>query len=193
MGTMTSPAPPRLISAEDFLDMPESVGAELVDGEIVEVPMGSMSSWIGGLLYTSMLQFVLANNLGRVFPQENGMAIWPSNPYRVRKPDLTFVRKGRLPGGLPPSGWLTVVPDLVVEVVSPRDRVEDLEQKLLEYREAGIPLVWVIFPATRSAHVLAAARPRAEVAPNGTLDGEEVLPGFTCNLAELFERAERLD
>jgi Uma2 family endonuclease len=187
---MTTPAPARPITAEEFLHMPESEGAELVDGRIVEVPMGSLSSWIGGELLFLVRAFIAGRNLGLVFPQETGLAIWPDEPSRVRKPDMTFVRSGRLPGGRVPHGWLTVVPDLVVEVVSPNDRVEDLETKLAEYREAGIPLIWVIFPGTRSAHVLGANVALREVGVDGSLDGGEVLPGFTCKLADLFAAAE---
>jgi Uma2 family endonuclease len=187
---MTAPAPARLITAEEFLRMTESEGSELVDGKVVEVPMGSMSGWIGGILYGSILQFVLANRLGFVLPQENGVAIWPEHPNRVRKPDLLFVRRGRVPMGKVSPGWLSVVPDLVVEVVSPRDLVEDLERKLTEYRDAGVPLIWVIYPATHSAHVLASGQLRTEIGPDGTLDGGSALPGFTCKLSELFATAE---
>lgn len=177
------------ITADAFLLMPESEGAELADGEIAEVPMGGMSSWIGGTLHTFVNMFLLTHHLGWAFPQESGIAIWPGR-NRVRKPDLTYVRYGRLPGGRPPEGWLTVVPDLVAEVVSPGDRVEDLEQKLAEYREAGIPLIWVIYPATRTAHVLGANRQRRELGPDGVLDGEDILPGFSIPLANIFPGPE---
>ena len=172
--------------------MPESEGAELVDGQIVELPMGSMSGWIGGILYASILQFVQTNRLGFVLPQENGLTIWPEQPNRVRKPDLMFVRRGRVPDGRVSQGWITVVPDLVVEVVSPRDLVEDLERKLTEYRDAGIPLIWVIYPATHSAHVLALGQPRIEIRSDDSLDGGDALPGFTCKLSDLFAAAEEL-
>lgn len=174
------------ITADDFLLMPENEGAELVDGEIVEVPMGSLSSWIGGRLHTFVDMFLLTHNLGWAFPQETGIAIWPAEPRRVRKPDLTYLRRDRLPGDRPPDGWLTVAPDLVAEVVSPNDLAEDLERKLAEYRGAGIPLIWVIYPATRTAHILGASRQRIELGPAGVLDGEDILPGFTLSLADLF-------
>ena len=187
---MTAPATEHLITAEEFLHMKEQEGAELVDGRIVDVPMGSMSSWLGGELLFLIRLFLKTNDVGWVFPQELGMAIWPDRPRRVRKPDLAFVRHGRLPGGKPEEGWLSVAPDLAVEVVSPGDTVQDLEQKLDEYREAGIPLIWVIYPVTRRAHVLGSNRARVELGPDGILDGEDVLPGFKLPLAELFEAAE---
>jgi Uma2 family endonuclease len=193
MVCMTAPAPARPYTAEEFLHMPENEGAELVDGRIVEVPMGSISSWIGGELFARAFQFVEVASCGWVFPQGTGVTIWPDRPGHVRKPDLVFVRKGRLPGGRPPAGWLTVVPDLAVEVVSPGDEIEAFETKLEEYRAAGIPFIWVIYPGTRRAHVLGADQPRTEIAPGGTLDGEDVVPGFSCNLGELFSAVERAD
>lgn len=178
-----------LITPDAFLAMPKQEGAELVDGRIVEVPMGSMSSWLGGELLFLIKLFLRDYDLGWAFPQETGLAIWP-NRNLVRKPDLTFVRKGRLPGGQPGDGWLTTTPDLVVEVVSPKDRAEDLEKKLDDYRDAGIPLIWVIYPATRRAQVMGAERARIEIDPDGILDGEDVLPGFSCALRELFDAAK---
>lgn len=177
-----------LITPEEFLVMGDEAGAELVDGHIVEVPMGSMSSWLGGYLHHLLMNFVLEGRLGWVFPQETPMRVWP-NRSTVRKADLTFVRRGRLPGGQPDEGWLTTVPDLVVEVVSPTDRAGELERKLEDYRDAGIPLIWVIYPETHRAQVLGANRPRTELGPDGLLDGEDVLPGFTCSLRELFDAA----
>lgn len=170
--------------------MPESEGAELVDGRIVEVPMGSMSSWLGGELLFLIRTFLAGRQLGLVFPQETGLAIWPQHPGRVRKPDLTFVGKASLSEDGLPQGWLRVVPSLVVEIVSPGDRVEDLDAKLAEYREAGIPLIWVIHPGTRTAHVLGANLPLREVGADGSLDGGDILPGFVCRLADLFAAAE---
>ncbi len=186
---MTATATSGLVTADEFLLLKQQAGAELVDGRIVEVRIGSMSSWLGGFLFAKVFAFVAQHQLGWVFPQETGLAIWPDQPRRVRKPDLTFVPKGKLRRGQPDEGWLTAVPDLVVEVVSPKDVVGELELKLDEYREAGIPLIWVIYPETRRAHVLGATRPRTELGPDGILDGENVLPGFTCSLAEIFAAA----
>lgn len=144
----------------------------------------------GGRLHTFVDVFLLTHNLGWALPQESGIAIWPGR-NRVRKPDLTYVRSSRLPGGRPSEGWLTVVPDLVAEVVSPKDRGEELEQKLAEYRESGIPLIWVIYPATRTAHVLGANRQRRELGQDGVLEGEDILPGFSVPLADIFPEAEQ--
>jgi len=146
MARMTAPAPARLYTAEEFLHMPENEGAELVDGQIAEARGDSLSSWIGGELFARVFEFVEAASPGWVFPQGTGMTIWPERPRHVRKPDLVFVRKGKLPGGRPPAGWLTVVPDLVVEVVSPGSVREDRVRKFTEYELAGVREYWLVDP-----------------------------------------------
>ena len=168
--------------------MPESEGHELVDGELVEVGMGSESSWIAGELLGLIRDFIREHRAGRVFPQETGMQVWPDRPNLVRKPDMMFVRRGRIGGGSP-RGWLGVVPDLVVEVVSPGDRASELEQKLREYRDAGVPLIWILFPDTENARIYRADGSYAELNADGWLDGEDVLPGFSCSLRTLFDEA----
>jgi Uma2 family endonuclease len=173
------------ITAEEFLLMPESEGHELVDGELVEVGMGSESSWIGGYLFHQLMNFVLPRRIGRLFPQESGIQIWPDRPNLVRKPDTYFIRRERI-SGPNPTGWMRVAPDLVIEVVSPNDKASELEEKLREYREAAIPLIWVIYPATRTAHVLRANGSHDELDEQDALDGEDVIPGFSAPLADLF-------
>ena len=101
------------------------------------------------------------------------------------KPDVTYVHDRKRPV----KGWQSVVPDLVVEVVSPNDRVEDLELKLADFRAAGVPLIWIIHPATQTAQVVT-LNSRSEIARDGSLDGGEILPGFTLSLAELFSELE---
>lgn len=186
---MTAQALSRLLTAEEFLHMPENRGAELVDGTIVEKQMANESSWLGGEILILIGLYIRDRKLGRVFGPENGLKIWAAHPDRVRKPDVTFIRSGKLPGNRPVRGWQTTVPDLVVEVVSPSDEAEDLERKLSEYREAGVPLIWVVYPGTRSAQVLT-QKSRLDVGANGDLDGGNVLPGFSLSLEELFKGLE---
>lgn len=179
---MSAPAPSRPITAEEFLYMPESDGAELLDGRIVEKCMGNESAWLGGRILVLISRYIEGKRLGRVFGSEAGLRVWRDHPNRVRKPDVTFFRSRRRP----PVGWEEqIVPDLIVEVVSPNDKADDLEEKLAQFREAGIPLIWVVYPGTRSAHILTQSA-RIEVRPTGVLDGGDILPGFTLSLAELF-------
>ncbi len=183
-------APARYITAEDFLHMPDNRGAELLDGCRVEKPMGNESSWLGSEIGYRIRAYLEANPIGRVFGAENGIQLWPNRPDLVRKPDISFTRHGKLPHDRPVKGWQRQAPDLVVEVVSPHDEIEPFEQKLQDYREAGIPLIWVVIPSVRRAQVLT-ANGRVDIAADGALDGAGVLPGFTLPLAELFAGLER--
>ncbi len=173
------------VTAEEFLEMPESAGHELVDGEILEVPMGFDSSWMSGELHGLARDFVRSHRLGLVAPQETGIRVWPDDPDRVRKPDFLFLKAGRLPRGRLPAGWLTVVPDCVAEVVSTNDRASELERKLGDYRRAGVPLIWVIYPEPLKAYVYRLDGSVTELGPDDALDGEDVIPGFSCPLSAL--------
>jgi Uma2 family endonuclease len=173
------------ITAEEFLDMPENAGHELVDGEIVEVPMGFDSSWVGGRLFARATAFTDEHHLGIVAPQETGIQVWEDDPDRVRKPDFLFIRAGRLPRGRLPSGWLRIVPDCVAEVVSSNDVAWKLERKIDDYRAVRVPLIWVIFPDPLKARVFRADGSTTELGPDDFLDGEDVIPGFRVPLSAL--------
>ena len=98
---MTAPAPSRPITAEEFLYMPESDGAELLDGRIVEKSTGNESAWLGGRILFLLSRHIEGKRLGRIFGPEAGLRVWRDHPNRVRKPDVMFFRSRRRP----PVGW----------------------------------------------------------------------------------------
>ena len=165
-------------------DIPD--GYELIDGELVERGMGSSSSWVGGEIYALLRDFGRANRVGWAWPADAGYRCFPHKPGMVRFPDASFIRLGRLPGEQFPEGHTEIPPDLAVEVVSPKDRAEVLMEKLLDYRAAGVRLVWVIYPAAGIAHVYRPDRVISEVAADEFLTGEDIVPGFRVRLADLF-------
>ena len=174
------------LTEEEFLSCPDWDGYELVDGEPVEVPMGAKSAWLGGLVAHFIQAFFDLKPIGLVFPQETAFKAWPERPNHLRKPDTMVFVNGRLPGDEAPDGTIDIAPDLAVEVVSPNDNARLLEEKVQEYLDAGIRLVWVIYPDSRTAHVYRPGETAARIGPAGALDGEDVLPGFRLPLAELF-------
>ncbi len=187
---VTTDAPALLLTADEFLAMPENAGFELVHGRVEEIPMGGQSSWLGGEMHGVFRDFLKIHPLGRVFPQETGIAVWADAPNHVRKPDVMFIARGRLPGGKLPEGWITVVPDLVVEVLSPNDEAQKLDAKLDDYRRAGIGVIWVVYPETRKAYVYERGAPIREVEEDGLLEAPALLPGFSLSLRELFAAAD---
>ncbi|MGO9113445.1 MAG: Uma2 family endonuclease [Thermoguttaceae bacterium] len=109
----------------------------------------------------------------------------------VRAADVSFIRWERLPGGkLPKKPVPNIVPDLAVEVLSKGNTKAEMQRKLHEYFTAGVRLVWLIDPTTRTATVYTTLEQTTHVDRDGVLSGGDVLPGFELPLEELFARAE---
>ncbi|MBI2760960.1 MAG: Uma2 family endonuclease [Chloroflexi bacterium] len=107
-------------------------------------------------------------------------------PDTVRVPDVWFVRAARVPAdGLPETFW-PGAPDLAAIVLSPSDHFVEVMQAVLDYLEAGTPLVWVLDPHARSAAVFRAEESLTFLDDNADLHGEDVLPGFSLPVRELF-------
>ena len=190
MSTVTTQtaAPPKRMTADDLLAMPDSgKGYELVDGRLVEKAMGSKSSAVNRRVSKHVGIFVDEHGLGEVYDSEGGYQCFPHDPNRVRKPDVSFVRQERLPGGESPDGWSRLPPDLAVEVISPKDRVQKLNEKLADYRSVAVPLVWIVDQKTRTVVVQTAGESTQRLLQESDLlDGGDVLPGFSVRVAELF-------
>ena len=151
--------------------------------------MSRESARIGGLVFLEVATCARLNGLGDTFPQDTAFKAWPYRPRHFRKPDAMFFAAGRLPGPDAPDGVIEIAPDLAVEVVSPGDNARELEEKVAEYLDAGIRLIWVIYPETRSAYVFRSGGGALRLDANDALSGEDVLPGFTLPLEALFPRA----
>ena len=177
-------------SPDDLLRMPDGDRYELVNGELVERNMGWDSSWISGNMHGLLYVYCKAHQSGRVVPGEAGYQCFPDDPNKVRKPDVSFIRRGRLPGGKRPKGHCRIAPDLAVEVVSPNDLYDEVEEKVGEYRRAGVRLIWVIHPPTRTVRVHRLDGTVTDLTEADELSGENVIPGFRCAVRELFADPE---
>ena len=179
----------RTYTPDDLLQMPDEGRFELVDGKLVERNMGAESSLIGLLLMSRIASFVNAKSLGFAFSSDCGYQIFPNRPKLVRYPDGSFVRAGRLPNNVVPKGHMRVVPDMLLEGVSPNDLAEEVQEKLEDYQGVHVPLIWVVYPNLRSVYVYRDGKPVERLVFDGTLIGDDVLPGFTCQVAEIFPSA----
>jgi Uma2 family endonuclease len=139
-----------------------------------------------GRLHAFLGWHVIQNHLGAVFAAETGFRLSrPGGPATVRGADIAFLSRDRLPSADDP-GFLTVPPDLVVETVSPSDRASALAEKVGWWLTHGARLVWVLDPQNRlvtTHHPDGVARVYRQ---NDTLQAEEVVPGFSLPLADLF-------
>ncbi|MFN8508346.1 MAG: Uma2 family endonuclease [Dehalococcoidia bacterium] len=178
----------RLYSAEEFERLPDAEAFELDDGVLKERCMGAESEGVAIDLIVELKLFLRAHPGGIVVPPNTGLRIL-ANPRRVPRADGGYISAERLPAGRLPRGELTIAPDLLIESVSPGDAAEYVDRKVEEYIGAGVRLVWVLQPATRTAMVYRADGTVARIPATGALEGEDVLPGFRCELATIMPRA----
>jgi Uma2 family endonuclease len=174
------------LTPDDLLAMPDGNNYELVDGELVERKMGWYSGWVGGRLFRFLAAFAEDNGVGWVTTADSSYQYAAGADTLVRKPDVSFVRRGQLPDEEPPEGHARLRPDLAAEVVSPKDLYYEVEKKVEEYLRAGVRLVWVINPATRKVRIHRLDGTITEVREDGELTGEDVVPGFRCPVSALF-------
>ncbi len=177
---------PQATTAEELLHLRiPGKHAELVRGVlVVREPPGYLHGDVTARLAKLLMNFVDEHDLGRVLAAETGFRL-AREPDTVRAPDIAFVRRQRVPSP-PPIGYAELAPDLVVEVLSPGDRPGEVLEKVADWLTAGSALVWVIDPGREQARVYRADGSESHVAVDGTLDGEEVLPGFTCPLTAVL-------
>ena len=182
---MSIAAPPRY-TIDEFLALPDHKNFELVDGEPEEINVSNLSSNVGMTVGAYLVIHCKKSKLGQVFGADAYFQCFPNEPGHARKPDASFIRQERLPEDWNEDGYFTIAPDLAVEVISPGDLVSKLEEKIAEYLEAGVKLVWIIDPEQRLAYVHRADGTVTKLKESGTLSGEDVVPGFTCAIVELF-------
>ena len=156
---------------------------ELVDGQIVVSPAGTRHGLVSLRLAARLLRFVEANDLGYVLGSSTGFRLPGGN---VRSPDASFVARERFESGVP-EDFADVAPELAVEVLSPDDRPRAILDKVGEYLQAGVRLVWVIDPKAGRAVVYRSLTDVRDLKADDSLDGEDVLPGFRCSLAEILK------
>ncbi|MEW4566836.1 Uma2 family endonuclease [Tautonia sp. JC769] len=175
--------------ADDFVPPSSSdMLFEVIDGVVVECPlMGNRGQDLANVLAQEMMLHVAPRALGRVFVEM--LFRLRKESRNRRRPDIAFVSAAKWPVGkrVPDGNAWEMAPDLAVEVVSPSDLAEALDRKLLEYFEAGVSLVWVIYPETRRVFVFASATEVRILSASDELDGGAMIPGFRLPLTRLFD------
>jgi Uma2 family endonuclease len=184
MSTLASQ--PRTYTPEDLLAMPDGVGYELVDGKLVERHVSVESSRIA----TEMAR-VLSNEARRtgeavVYGSDLGYRCFPDDPGRVRKPDVSVVRKSRLAEFKADRGYMTVPADLAIEVVSPNDLYSEVQTKVAEYLEAGFAVVWVVDPLHKAVAVYNGSGGVKMLHDAETIDAAPALGSFHARVGEFF-------
>ena len=176
----------KIYTPDDLLKMTDGKSYELDNGKLVLRPMGTESSWVGMKLSYKMETFCQLHNSGHVLPSDASYQCFPDAPTRVRKPDVSFIKRGRLPGEQLPKGHVLIAPNLAVEVLSPRDLSSRTNKKILEYQRAGVELVWIVDPGTRRVRIHRKDGSITELQENEELTGEDVLPDFRCRVSDIL-------
>jgi Uma2 family endonuclease len=177
----------QLQTADDLWRLPnDGMRHELVKGVVYTTPPAGFEHGVVGInLSTPLDQHVKPNRLGVVVGGETGFLI-ATNPDTVRAPDIGFVRQARIQAtGIPRQYW-PGAPDLAVEIVSPNDRVFEVDDKVQEWLNAGAALVWVVNPRQRTVTVHRQGGTVTLLTVRDVLDGEQVVPGFSIPVAHVF-------
>ena len=185
---MTTRTDTKRLTADDLLRLySEGVRGELIRGELCQtMPTGQEHGEIVVNLAALLRMFVKPRKLGRLAASDSG--VWlERDPDTVREPDIAFFSAEKMPLGTRVTGYAEVVPDLVVEVVSPNNSLREINDKALMWLSYGVSLVWAVNPDTRSVDVYRAGRVTSTLLESDTLDGLDALPGFTCAVSEVFD------
>ena len=183
-----TPTGNRLITADELLKM-HSKGkrGELIRGEFIpKMPAGEEHGAIVVNLAGFLREVVRPNRLGRLVASDSGVRV-ESNPDTVREPDIAFISSERRPQGTSVPGYTEIPPDLVVEVVSPSDRQPAINDKARMWVDAGVRLVWVLWPETKMIEIHRAGEPVTTLREADTLTGMDVIPQFTCPVRDIFD------
>jgi len=173
----------------EFMALPDDGNRyELVKGELINMGnSGALHGYIAILLSAALFGLVTSRKLGVLLDSSTAFTMKNGNK---RSPDIAFFDKERLQGLEElPTGFLEGAPDLVVEILSPGNTVAEIEDKIAEYFANGTRLLWVISPGQHYVLVYRSGyEPQRLLTSGDFLEGEDVVPGFTFPVADLFQK-----
>lgn len=157
---------------------------ELLDGELAVSPVHANHGLICIRLSILLGTFVQRRNLGEVYDSSTGFRL---SEKLLLSPDVAFVSRARLKQlQVAPDQFLQGAPDLVVEVLSPSDRMPQIHRKLDHYFEHGTRLAWLVNWRNEQIHIYTPDNIAALTRPEDVLTGGAVVPGFRCKLSRIF-------
>ena len=185
--SMATAVTERCYTPEDLLALPEAGRYELLDGHLVERHLGATASDLAARLLR-LLGFVTdAQARGLLCGADCGYHMFADDPHRVRYADGACMCRGRFPSDTPPEGHGRIPPDLAIAAVSPHDTARAVEEKVAQWLSTGIQQVWVMSPDTHRLHVHRQDGTVSTLRAADLLSGAEVIPGFQCRGAEIFQ------
>jgi len=171
------------------LESPRKRICELIDGTLVEKPIGYPKSLLASFIIELLNAFVRPRNLGMVTAPDGTRELFPG---LVRVPDVAFTSWDRCPGRRRPTGQIpALVPNLSIEILSPSNTAAEMSRKLRDYFSAGVERVWIVDPIPRTLSIYVDPDMHTMRHSSEIISGDPVLPGFTLDLAMLFGELDR--
>jgi len=156
---------------------------ELVDGTLVEKAVSYEASGVALAIARILSLFVSSRRLGLVSGADGFFRLMSS----TRGPDVAYVSRDRLPGGVfPKQPYPALAPNLVVEVLSPGNTRAEMTRKRLEYFHNGVQLLWIVDCVNRSVAVYTTPSDFVVFGERESIGGGEVLPEFSAPVADFF-------
>lgn len=160
---------------------------ELIEGELIEMPPTGLEHGKFEFRIAKLIdRFVEEHRLGTVMTGEVGYHT-RSDDKTVRAADVAFASYERMPQDETPSNYGNIAPELIVEIVSPNDSATKIEEKVNEWLDFGVSLVWIVYPKTKHIHVFTHDRSGTILRSDDTLTGADVLQGFKVAVSDLFD------
>ena len=185
----------RKLTADEFFafsQRPENAEKrhELFRGEVIELPPPTKPHGFICANAVRILGNYAADTGAYVVSNDTGLVVERGNDDTVRGPDVCYFDDGQTPETMDPK-YSETTPRLIVEVRSPSDRERDVRRRVSEYLRLGVPIVWLVEMEDRYVTVYRAGQIHRNLDEADTLDGEDVLPGLTCRVADLFRTPRR--
>jgi Uma2 family endonuclease len=178
----------RTLTADELFSLPDDGyhRYELDEGRLLTMaPAGSLHGVVANRLNVAVSIHVDEHRLGVVMSADTGFKL-ESSPDTVRAPDVAFVARERIPaGGIPHTFWAGA-PDLAIEVLSPTDRLSEVNKKIEQYLRLGVRQVWFVEPSSRRVTIYRPDQAVQVLHESDTLEGADLLPGFRYPLSQLF-------
>ena len=176
------------ITAEELASLSsDGCRHELIEGELRQLPpAGEEHGYITAEIAAELRNYVKSQGLGRVYAAETGFKL-SSEPDTVRAPDVAFVSQARLDAVPLGQGYRSEAPDLVIEVISPHDLYAEVSEKVAQWLDGGCRKVIVVNPRTQEVLVHTSRVDVKVLTTADTLEGGEVVPGWTLSVRAIFE------
>ena len=182
-----------LMTVDQFLALPQPEGwvYEFRQGRVIRMPgPGGVHARVQMRLGAQLTNYVMAHGLGNVYGTGCYILKMPDGSESVLCPDISYSLPLREQAAVYRGSYQELTPDLLAEIVSPNDTHPEVNRKTADFLEAGVRLVWNVFPSTKTVEVWRPAQrqqPSFLLRETDMLDGLDVIPGFTCLVRDLFD------